>query len=100
MQIITPARARVALLVLALAGGFGGGVATATLMQQPEVITVSQEVPTACTDAAQFGFDNMAADLRVDQYQAKAEALAGEITSATIAADAQKMEEAFAPIAE
>lgn len=99
MEIITPARARVALLVLAFMGGFGGGAATATLTQQPEVVTVSRNVPVACTDAIDAGFDGLSAQRRADQYRDKASALAADLTLATLAVDAAGIEDALTPMA-
>lgn len=100
MKIITPARARVALLVFVAGSAYCGGALTASFLAEPEVITVSEEVPTACVQAIQSGIEAMAAEARVQQFEDKAAALAGEVTLSTIAGDADKMEAALAPIAE
>lgn len=99
MSIITPARARIALVVLAFAGGFGGGVGTAALTQQPEVVTISEAVPSACVQAVQSATEAVAAERRVEQYTDKAAVLAGEVTLAVAAGDAEKMADALSPIA-
>jgi len=97
---ITPTHRRVSLLALALVGGFVAGAATMNLTQQPEVVTVSEDVPTVCADAAQAGFAGLAARERVDQYETKAEVLASQVTLSTLAADADLMKKALSPIAE
>lgn len=99
MKIITPARARVALLALGIAAGFGGGFATSHLTQQPEVITLSEAVPEVCVQAIQSGTEAIAAERRVEQYADKAAVLAGEVTLSVAAGDASKMEAALSPIA-
>lgn len=99
MKIITPARARVALLIVGIAAGFGGGFATSHLTQQPEVITLSEAVPEVCVQAIQSGTEAIAAERRVEQYADKAAVLAGEVTLSVAAGDAAKMEAALSPIA-
>lgn len=97
---ITPTHRCTALVGLALLSGFGAGGATMHLTQQPEVVTVSEDVPTACTDAARAGFAGLKAWQSVEQYETKAEVLASEVTLSTLAADASLIENALAPIAE
>ena len=99
MSIITPARARIALVVLAFAGGFGGGVGVAALTQQPEVVTISEAVPGVCVQAIQSATEAIAAERRVEQYDDKAAEIAGEVTLAVAAGDAEKMADALSPIA-
>lgn len=99
MKIITPTRARVALLVIVAAAGFGSGFATSHLTQQPEVVTLSEAVPSVCVQAIQSGTEAIAAERRVEQYADKAAVLAGEITLSVAAGDAAKMQAALSPIA-
>src|SRR3546814_19393342 len=99
MEIITPARARIALVVLAFIGGCGAGGGIASVTQEPEVITVSEDVPSACADAARSGTAALAAWENIDQSETKASTLAGALTVAGVAADDEAQEAAIDPIA-
>lgn len=100
MKIITPARARVALLVLVAGAAYCGGGLTVSMLAEPEVVTLSEAVPEVCVQAIQSGTEAIAAERRVEQYADKAAVLAGEITLSVAAGDASKMEKALKPIAE
>lgn len=99
---ITSTHRRLAFAAVALLTMFGLGGALGHRTRQPEVITVtvSEEVPTACTDAIDAGFDGLAADRRANQYRDKAAELAADLTFSTLAVDASGIEEALAPMEE
>ena len=97
---IAPTPLLIAPLVFIGLAAFGGGVALGNLTAEPEVVTISQDVPTACADAAQAGFDTLSAGERVEQYETEAEVLASRVTLSALAADASLIEDALRPIAE
>lgn len=97
---ITPTHRRVALLVVVALAAFGGGGALGEHLAEPEVVTVSEDVPSACADAARSAAAGFKAWKHVDQYETKAGVLASDLTLVTLAADASLIEDALRPIAE
>lgn len=96
---ITPTHRRVALFALAVLMAFGAGGAVQDLTAKPEVITVSEDVPSSCADAARSAAAGFTAWENVDQYETKAGVLAADLTLVTLAADAALIEDALRPIA-
>src|SRR3546814_14703036 len=90
---ITPTHRRVTLLVLVAGAAFCGGGLTVSALAEPEVVTISEAVPSVCVQAIQSGTEAIAAERRVEQYPDKAAAPAGEVTLAAAAGDAEKRTE-------
>lgn len=80
--------------------GLGGLTGSLTAKPQVEVVTVSEDVPSSCRDAANSGFAALKAWEAVDQYEMKAEVLASNLTLVTLAGDAALIEDALSPIAD
>lgn len=97
---ITPTHRRIALFVFVALAAFGGGGALGEHLAKPEVITVSKDVPTACTDAVDAGFDGIAAERKVEESLAKANELAVGLSLSILISDAEKIDKALRPIAE
>lgn len=97
---ITAAHQTVSLVVGFSMLGFGGGLWTARLTAEPEVVTVSEAVPSACADAARTAAAGFKAWENLGQYETKAQVLASELTGSLLSGDASKIEEAVSPIAE
>lgn len=96
---ITPTHRRVALLLFVAGLAYCGGGWTAVELAEPEVITVSEDVPTACVDAARSGAAGLKAWENVDKYETNSRVLASDLTLVTLAGDASLIEDALAPIA-
>lgn len=79
---------------------FGAGGALEDLTTEPEVVTVSEDVPSACADAARTAAAGLKAWENLDQYETKAQVLASELTGGLLSGDASKIEEELLPIAE
>lgn len=96
--LFTSHRFDVFVLVVA-AFGAGGLVGSLTAKPEAEVVTVSRDVPVACVEAVDAGFDGLTAQRRADQYRDRAAALAADLTLATLAIDATGIEDALTPMA-
>jgi hypothetical protein len=96
---ITPTHRRVVFVTLVAMAAFGGGGLVGSATAEPEVVTVSRNVPGACTEAIDAGFDGLAAQSKADKYRDKASALAADLTLATLAVDAAGIEDALTPMA-
>ena len=96
---ITPTHRRIAFTALVAMAAFGGGGLVGSATAEPEVVTVSEEVPEVCERAADAGFETLHAIDRVEQYEDKAAALAADLSFSALAADASLIEDAMAPIA-
>src|SRR3546814_11985296 len=92
MEIITPARARIALVVLAFIGGCGAGGGIASVTQEPEVIPVYEDVPSACADGARSGQAALAAWENIDQYECKAGIPPADLPVTVVDADTAPLE--------
>src|SRR3546814_20372146 len=97
---ITPTHRRVTLLELVAGAAFCGGGLTVSALAEPEVVTISEAVPSVCVQAIQSGTEAIAAERRVEQYTDKAAARAGEVTLADPAGDGEKLEQALSPLAQ
>jgi hypothetical protein len=98
---ITPTHRRVAFVILVAMAAFGAGglVGSATAEPEVEFVTVSEDVPSACADAAREAADGFKAWENLDQYETRAGILAGDLTVSVVEADAAALEAALAPIA-
>jgi hypothetical protein len=96
---ITPTHRRITLLVLVAGAAFCGGGLTVLAFAEPEVITISEDVPPSCGDAARQANAALKAWDNLDQYETKAEVMAADLTLVTLAGDASLIEDALAPIA-
>lgn len=97
---ITPTHRRVALLVLVAGAAYCGGGLTVSALAEPEVVTVSEDVPSACSSAARSAAAGFTAWENLGQYETKAQVLAADLTGSLLSGDASEIEEAVSPIAE
>lgn len=102
MRVIPTQRYRWTVIVACSA--FSAGASTMFLFllltTEPEVVTISEAVPSSCAQAMQSATEGFKASQRVQEYEDKASELAGGVTLSVLAADADKMRDALAPIAE
>lgn len=96
----TRKREFVAVLAFVALVAFGAGGAVEDLTTQPEVVTVSEAVPSACSSAARSAASGLKAWENLDQYETKAQVLAADLTGSLLSGDASEIEEAVSPIAE
>lgn len=97
---ITPTHRRIAVLVLTAGAAYCGGGLTVSALAEPEVVTVSEDVPSACADAARAGAAGFKAWENLGQYETKAQVLAADLTGSLLSGDASKIEKELTPIAE
>jgi hypothetical protein len=97
---ITPTHRRFTLLVLVAGAAYCGGGLTVSALVEPEVVTVSEDVPSACADAARTAAVGFKAWENLAQYETKAQVLASELTGSLLSGDASKIEDELHPIAE
>ena len=99
---LIPAQRRWVTPVIAVCSAFAAGASimylALLLTTEPEVVTVSEAVPSSCVQAVQSATEGFDAGERAQQYETKASVLAGEVTLSVVAADADKMRAALAPI--
>lgn len=96
----TRKREFVAVLAFVALVAFGAGGAVQDFTTEPEVVTVSEDVPSACADAARAGAAGFKAWENLGQYEAKAQVLAADLTGSLLSGDASKIEKELTPIAE
>lgn len=87
-------------VLVVTAFGTGGLVGSLTAKPDVEVVTVSEEVPSACADAARTAAVGFTAWENLGQYETKAQVLAADLTGSLLSGDASKIEKAVDPIAE
>lgn len=97
---ITPNHRRIAVLVLTAGAAYCGGGLTVSALAEPEVVTMSEDVPSACADAARAAAAGFKAWENLGQYETKAQVLAADLTGSLLSGDASKIEKELTPIAE
>lgn len=97
---ITPEHRRIITFVCGLGLAYCGGGLTVSALVEPEIVTVSEDVPFACASAARQAASGLKAWENLDQYETKAQVLAADLTGSLLSGDASEIEEAVTPIAE
>lgn len=87
-------------VLVVTAFGAGGLVGSLTAKPEVEVVTVSEEVPSACADAARTAAAGFKAWENLGQYETKAQVLASDLTLGLLSGDAETIEKELSPIAE
>lgn len=96
----TRKREFVAVLAFVALVAFGAGAAVQDFTTEPEVVTVSEDVPPACADAARAGAAGFKAWENLGEYETRAQTLAADLTLSLLSGDASKIEKELTPIAE